>query len=403
MFPPRLLAVVALAVVGACGAELGPLPIALEFREELPGQCPSDQCSDYGLDCGAVISVRVFPGSSDPLTQAEPLLESCIALDAASDLCALSTAGLQLGDLPAERVRIEVAIWSPEDVNNSCPGGPMFDLGGLPLSTFDPQPAFAGSRVFDAGSESLSLASIELACFDSDPLGQCGGGQTEVTAAIDDIDTLLFAPALAAANLRVSVGVPREQPIEGGETVFVIDAADDFELELTRTVPVPQFAATVSRSFPDIACLQVLDVAPQSTTAVTCTNLGSSSAELELTGYLVGKPRVDQLLGLLGEPTFPAGGLVVGRVVDGINQPTGDVTITATTPTGGSAEILYISDDFLTFGTTGPTASHGFFVSRDAPFGTTWTATHLDGRVQDQAVATGLIQGKVTGQLRRYP
>ena len=398
MLPARLLAMgfAPLLLLAACGQDLAPLPIGLEFRTELPGQCPSECCSAYGLDCGAVVSVRLFPGDSDPLTSSSPLNESCVRVDSASDLCALKAAGLELGNIPAERVRIEVAIWSPEDVTDACPSGPMFDLGGLPLTTFAPQPAFAGSRVVDAGDGELSLASIELACFDSNPLGKCGGGETDVSADIDDLDTLLFAPALAASNLRVSVGVPEAQPGTEGETVFVIDAADDYALELIRTVPVPEFSATVATSFTDTACLLVLDVAPQSTTAVTCSAVESSEMELQLTGYLVGKPRVDQLLALLGEASFPTSGLVVGRVVDDIMQPSDNVFISAETPGGGLATVLYISEDFTTVSTIGPTASHGFFVSDDAPFGTSWTAQHIDGRREAISPRTGLIQGKVT-------
>jgi len=301
-----------------------------------------------------------------------------------------------LDALPAKRVRVEVAIWSPEDLDDTCPVGPMFDLGGLPLSTFDPQPAFAGSRIFDAADEGLSFASVELACFDSDPLGQCGGGQTDIVARVDDLDTLLFAPALAAANLQVSVAIPRAQPGGGGDTVFVIDAADDYDLDLTRTVPVPEFGAAVPSSFPDLACILVLDVAPQSTTAVTCTELSGAEPNLELTGYLVGKLRVEQILTTLGEGSFPQSGLVIGRVVDDINQPSAGVTITATTPSGGQAEVLYPSEDFSSFDAVGPTSSHGFFVSRDAPFGTAWSALHSDGRQEERVVRTGLVQGKVT-------
>jgi len=381
---------------GGCGQDLAPLPIGLEFRQELPGQCPSDECGAYGLDCGAVISVRAFPGDSDPSSSQMPLAESCVEVAPATDLCSLSAAGLSVGDLPAQRLRLEVAIWSPDDVDNSCPSGPMFDLGGLPLSTFSPQPAFAGSRVVDVGDDDLSLASIELACFNSNPLGGCAGGETDIRAEIDDLDTLLFAPALAASNLQVSVGVPEARSGDQGETIHVIEAADDYPLDLIRTVPVPEFAATVPSVFPETACVLVLDVTPQSTTAVTCQAVSGPLMALELTGYLVGKLRVNQLLGVLGEASFPDTGLVIGRVVDNINQPSADVTLSALTPTGGQAEVLYISEDFLSASAVGPTASHGYFVSRDAPFGTQWTALHDDGRREEISPRTGLIQGKVT-------
>ena len=98
MLPARMLALA--AVLAACGSDLSPLPIGLEFRQELPNQCPSSDCSSYGLDCGAVISVRAFPGGSDPLMSSEAISESCVILNAASDLCSLSASGLDLGDLP---------------------------------------------------------------------------------------------------------------------------------------------------------------------------------------------------------------------------------------------------------------------------------------------------------------
>jgi len=404
MLPARLLTMAllgsTLAASLGCGKDLPPLPIGLEFRQELPGQCPSTECNAYGLDCGAVISVRAFPGDSNPSTSETPVAESCVEVAAATDLCSLGSAGLALGNLPAQRLRIEVAIWSPDDVDGACPSGPMFDLGGLPLSTFSPQPAFAGSRVVDVGDDDLALAEIELACFNANPLGGCAGGETDIRAQIDDLDTLLFAPALAASNLQVSVGVPEARAGDGGETIHVIEAADDYSLDLIRTVPVPEFAATVPAAFPDTACLLVLDVTPQSTTAVTCQAV-SPSMELDLTGYLVGKPRVNQLLAVLGEASFPDTGLVIGRVVDNINQPSANVTVSALTPTGGQAEVLYISEDFSSASAVGPTASHGYFVSRDAPFGTQWTALHSDGRREELSPRTGLIQGKVTALVVR--
>lgn len=400
MFSARLLARLGLCatLLGllGCGEDLSPLSIGLDFRQQVPGQCPNQTCDSYGMDCGAVVSVRVFPGDSDPLTSTAPLAESCVEVPASANLCALTSADLGLREVPAERVRIEVAVWAPEDLQGTCPSGPMFDLGGLPLTTFDPQPAFAGSRIVDASSSELSIAEIQLACFDQDPLGQCGGGETDVFADIDDLDTLIFAPPPAAANLLVTVGSPIAQPGTSGDTIHVIGAADDYLLELTRAVPVPQFSASVPRTFTDTACILVLDLSPQSTTAVTCTSVSSGLARLDLKGYLVGKPRIDGVLAAIGETGFLERGLVVGRVVDDLDQPAAGVTVSAETPTGGQAEVLYIDESFTGANNTGPTASHGFFVSRDAPFGTRWTAEHTDGRREALAPLTGLIQSKVT-------
>jgi len=395
MFPSRLLTILSIASVLAC-SDLPPLPIGLEFRGEIPGQCPSQDCADYGLDCGAVVSIRVFSADADPFSSEPPITESCIAINPEDDVCALAGAGLELGALPADRVRVEVAIWNPEDLDTICPEGPMFDLDGLPLTTFDPQPAFGGSTIINAGDENIDLASIELACFDDDPLGVCGTEETTVTARIDDLDTLLFAPALAAVNLRVSVGVPKSQPAKGGGTVFVIDAADDYEIDLARTVPVPGFESLVPATFSDVACLQVLDVAPQSTTAVTCSVFTEALDPLDMVGYLVAKQRVDEVLGVLGEPSFPTSGVVVGRVIDAVGQPSGDTTVTATVPGGGTAQVLYVDEGFTTASEIGPTASHGFFLSTTSPFGSSWTAEHSDGRIEQQASVTGLIEGKVT-------
>jgi hypothetical protein len=82
--------------------------------------------------------------------------------------------------------------------------------------------------------------------------------------------------------------------------------------------------------------------------------------------------------------------------VDHTGAPLANVNVM---PSAGSVD--YVSADRSTL-IGSDTSTSGLFIARDVPFGSTWTAVHIgDGRREDGAIRTGLVQDKVTALLIR--
>jgi hypothetical protein len=111
---------------------------------------------------------------------------------------------------------------------------------------------------------------------------------------------------------------------------------------------------------------------------------------VDLTGVRLAKASLDQVLKTLGlAGTFPEKGLVLGMVLDNNGNPLSGVVVTST-----AGLVEYLSADRRNI-LTGATSSSGIFVSRDAPFGSTFSA---HGSVVQMVPSGygGLVDGKVT-------
>ena len=395
----RLLIAVAMAGA-ACSeapADFGPFSIRFTLDDRPGSMCEATSCDEYGMRCGAVVSIRI----RDVEDNNRVVDEACQDVPPSETLCDLGKLGQPtFFNIPPHRLRVEVAAWRREvleadpDLAGNCPGEGLFDLRGVPVSGFQPQPAFAGAAYFDAGEDN-DEAVVPLTCSDARQidLDECGA-QTEIRARIVDIESGLDIDLEQAQSLNVGAAVPRAELQPSGEVVHVIEGPDTVSLAQIPG-PVPIFSAEVDELPGDFMCAVVLDLAPQSTASTTCRQVSGDEAPVELTNVLVGKTTLDQILTALGQPVFPAGGLIIGRVVDHTGVPLDQVVVD---PQAGSVE--YLSAD-RTMLVSGQTTDSGFFVAQNVPYDTLWTAQHLDGRMATSEIRAGLIRGVITSILIR--
>lgn len=414
----RALAAAALCALSCGGDPENLLPFEINYSFDITalGGCPSSQCTSYGMACDTVLQLRI----SDAETGAV-FANLCGSVDADNACGLFSVSGGSTPDflsIPPTMVRIQAAAWrrqvllddpvlsvgcdtdnNPETIDFCCPEGDIFDLQGVPLSDFSPQPAFGGAVYFDITSEDAAVT-IPLACPDpaqvNDP-DECQLPDALITAIPDDLENLndRLTPEQARALFDISAAEPRPQTDGDGETFYVIQSGDKVPLALKEPVEaIPSFQAFSSRRFGDIACVTMLESGGGAETLSTCqTVVQPDPGVLSLFGHYVERDAIDQIKLALGLPALPEQGLVIGRVVDHEGAALAGVRVT---PVQAGVTVQYLNSD-----RTAPigveTSSSAFFVSADAPFNTRWTAQHSDGRQQDgDDFRAGLIQGNVT-------
>jgi len=393
----------ALALLAACQnapQDLGPFAIRFSFDQRDGSTCPSDTCEDYGMRCGATLAIRIRDVADDDKIVAD----ACLPVAPAATLCGLGNiTSPTFFNIPPHRLRIEASAWRPEvleadpDLEGDCPEEDLFDVRGVPLATFQPRPAFAGAAYFDAGSD-VDVALVPLSCSEPSQLDQdeCGlVDTTPIRVTADDIETALDITTDQAQNLQVGLAEPRAMPDGDGGTVYVIDGGNTIPLT-QEPGPIPSFSGETDQTFDTDVCSVLLELTPQSTASVTCQRAAPAAAEIDVRGVLVSVDTLDQVLAAMLADSFPAEGLVVGRVVDHTGAPLASVIVT---PSSGTVE--YLSGDRSTL-VGNRTSSSGLFIARDVPFGSSWTAVHnADGRREDGPVRGGLVEGKVTALLIR--
>lgn len=377
-------------------------PIATEFSirfalDPTAGSlCDETDCRQYTMSCGARLSVRIFDTEGTNSERGTLVGETCEAVKSSEKICDLrNTSQLGIVNVPLHHVRIEVAAWHPADVpENACP--PVtFDAVGRPRVDFQPRPAVAGAKAFDVSSNKVEVW-IPLQCTDIARLDdvEC---RPEITtllrARIDDLAIGFAVSEAQAEGLNVSAAPPT--PVDGSPTAQRIDV-DDF-IGLSRVVdgpPSPTFERDFVGRMSGHLCTVVLDSGPQVTATATCTEVDMDQASIDLRGILVTTGTLQPLLDAMGS-AFPEAGLVVGRVLDRAGTPLAGVRVI---PDAGTVEYLDEAGTGFTGTTTG---SRGYFISRDAPFGTTWRATHPDGRVEQSVQVAGLVNQMVSPVILR--
>jgi hypothetical protein len=367
--------------------------LELELSGGPAQECPSTDCSEIPMSCQMFMSVRILdPG--DPMA---PFHSECLPIPMTiAGLCTIG--GLELKDytLPYTDLEVQVAIY-PEEVvtidpiSNQyvCPTGTTYDnADGFPISgTDEVTPALGGRGYYRPGDETIR---VTLGCSNIEELDKCTGvAAVSVNATVDDFDTHLSVSASEARNLDVRVGQPQPQ---GG--IIVLDSNEATELERTSASSTA-WSGTVNELFSSHACLVVRDDTPQSTTSVTCRRARVTDTLIELNGANAGvrlkTDSLDQILSALSLADFPAEGLTIGVVVDG-GVPVGGQIVTASE---GTIEYLNANRTAVGGTMTSGGANGGVFVSRDAPFNTTFSTS----RAVPPASATkigGRIQNKVT-------
>lgn len=387
----------ALALTAACTgpSTARPFAIRLSLDTELGG-CSSERCDDFGLSCGARVSVRIVRASNGDVVSS-----TCAEVAPSETLCGLGN--LPPGsnvffDLPPEMLRIEVAAWNQDvlsaapELDGECPNREIFDLQGIPLTSFSPQPAFAGAVYFDAGSDETE-AVVPLACPDPSQLDttECAPPVTELLTEVTDMERLRPAGDADAAGLLVRAAAPRTR-IEGDQTVTVLDTADAFVLDREATGGA-RFSTLVSGSISGNLCSLVLEQTAQATTSVVCGRPKQSDV-VQLDSALLPKGVLDQVLAAVGLSEFPAGGMVVGRAFDlETGEPLAGVTMVP--DEGGAGAVQYL--DSSRTGTLGDrTFDNGYFIAQGIPFGTHWSATSDSGLIAAGSLVAGDVEGHVT-------
>ncbi len=387
-------AAVALVVVSGCGDK----PVPFEIRLELADGCGSTtDCADYGMACGASLGVRILDAEAmlqpDGGRTSPALAEKCVWVEPGEELslCDLGSVAVDFRDIPTRRVQIQVAVWNPDDLDDplDCPSNLFSPLGAL--YELSPQPAFAGAAYFAIGSE--PVVQVPLSCRNPAHLNaaECLPATQEVTATLDDMNTNLVVSDAQAAVLDVSVAEPH-QP---SEEEWVIERGDEQSLDLVSSGSSPYWAGSDLPGFTSTACVLAQNTSElQPVTSVACTDQipADPVGTLALSGWVLPKEVLDQILAAAAMSVFPEQGLVVGRVVDDSGNPLAGVVVSA-----ANATIEYVSEDRTTTDGITETSTDAFFISRDAEYNTRFTAIQPDdGREEDGEYRAGLIVGKVS-------
>lgn len=381
----RLAAIAVLAASAACGT---PVPqLRIEFAATAGQACPSTDCQAIPMLCDAVMSIRIV----DPSDASHAFLSQCVRVPAVpkNGMCALRSVDLPPTPVPVRDLDVQVAVYSVDQVPLDpltmepahCPETVAFNaVTGYPVEQ-PSAPSLGGHTYYHPGDDQVivtlgctDLPAINAACTVTPP--------GLVSATVIDFDTRLpvtVGPQGVADHLWVSVGEPHM--LDGG---YVLDPRDALVLRL-ESEQTPRWTAPAPPAFSKYACVEVLEDVARSTPTLRCTQVAPGALPT-LTGTRLLRDTLDNVLKSLTLDDFPDQGITVGMVVDTLARGASDYVVT---PSAGT--VSYVS------ATSGPggskTDASGIFISRDAPFGTKFSATGLS---QTVPAVGGLVAGKVT-------
>jgi hypothetical protein len=401
--------IVALTIVAVAlaGCETPPLTIRVTLTDGKTQQCvdadkaPTTSCSDVSMACRAVLSVRVVPPDEPEI----PYISVCQPLVGAQDkLC--SIAGVDLPSpatpLPRRVLEVQMAVFSRNalddagmrdaDGNYICPRVD-FSANNFPEVAVDCttgecpiRPAVGGRAFYYPGDDETV---VELGCTDLTLLQDetCAGPPTkEVIATVNDFDTWVPVASTTANRLTVSIGEAKGD-IDNGFTL-----TSPLPLARTSSTGVQAWTAELDFNPQTTYCLEVFEDVPQATRSLVCREVSAADLDgIDITGALLSKSTLLDILAAKGRTTFPEQGLVVGLVLDQGNRPVTGARVVPACPPGKTCTVQYLSADRTTFSGT-ETSANGIWISEDSPYGTTfsWSGQPLTPSYG------GLVQGKVT-------
>ncbi len=368
----------------------------MTLDESEHGGCPSTSCLDFGMSCGATVSLRLTDIDSGEVLRSQNgrPLETCVRAEVNETICSLADLAprMELDGMPAKAIRVEVAVWNADevDVNEGCPEM-SFDVFGRPQTDQDPQPAFAGATYFRAGTE--TNVTVPLTCSAPSKLdsNSCAANlPTQTAAQVIDMTTMQLLQDQRASNVEVRVG--EATPVPGApDSGFELKLANLFELILDLDGPAPIWRNAIPLPSLDLICSTTLERIPRATTSVTCEEVDGANEGLTVAPILLDTDVLEDILDALGHETFPEQGILIGRVVDEVSQPMAGVVVT---PSDGTS-VLYLNED-LTVAAPGLTSDSAFFVSTEVAFGADWTAMSFGGERHKGSPRGGLIRGSVS-------
>ncbi len=408
-----------IALLAACSTP----PLKLEFAvSDSPAEsCGAATCAGIQMKCDAVVSIRIL----DPNDPSAPYISQCqlVSFDRTRDLCSLSKLTLDQTPLPEQTLEVQVVVYPATDIPTDpmtndliCPTekeGLTFDVAtgfpsgpiqmqdpADPTHMFEIEPAIGGRAFYHKGD---SETVVTLACNDLAALNDntcLGANSVSVTATIDDFDPPLNpVSTTVASNLTVRIGEPQFESSGSGQ--YVLSPTDARLLDETVISP-PAWGANIDLKFQQTACLEVLEDGAMATATLTCKPVATGTQSVDITGFRLSASLLDEILAALGNPMgILDDGLVIGVVYDDADAFAANQVITATAADGqtcSTCTIEYLAGDrgsIVPGGTK--TSSSGIFVSRDAPFGTTFSTPNTPQAAPGTITAIGgLVVGKVT-------
>jgi hypothetical protein len=361
-------------------------------------------CSDVTMACRAAVSIRVF----NPNDPASPYITVCKELST-QNLCSIAAVDLPqpATHVSAQTLEVEMVVYPSAQLATDpmtgqliCPSGVTFDALGFPEASLQPcdaasgtcapTPAIGGVAFYHPGdSETI----VDLGCVDLAQLNDlsCTGGvAVTVRSSVDDLDTEVAVSSALADQLTVSIGQPKPITLPSGDTYYQLNSVDLTQLTRVPGQSVPAWSGILNRELMPL-CTTVLEDAAGSTTSVRCKTVPPGTYEaanptIDTTGTRLSKPTLDGILAALGATEFPTTGLVIGVVLDANGNPVPNLEITAS-----QGVVRYLTADRT--GLTTQTSANGIFLSEDAPFGATFTAS--SGGLTASGLG-GLIEGRAT-------
>jgi hypothetical protein len=385
--------IAAIVMLAACGPDSTPFQIQFDLQRGDSYRCSSDSCALIGMSCDAAMLIRIVDAADEGVSH----LQQCEYIEANGELCQLGTVQLDPADIPNHPVRIQVAVWSQDEIASynpalraarECPSMSFEPISGEP--TLKPSPALWGQAYFDVGSNGVARVTLNcgnVATLDTDACR--GSGMIHVTANVYDFNALISVPQQDVDNLTVEMGEP-----DLSSTTLQMEDIDPLELTFAGTVS--QWEGDRPQGFLESACVRVFGNELQAARTLRCVPVDAAEAadgELLTRGIFVDSATIDTIEAAVGG--FPMTGVVIGRVLDAGGNPAAGATVASS----GTGSIVYLSDDMTT---TVPnmTSASGVFVSKDiryytGPVPTNWTATLGDIEPVETAIG-GTVDGNVT-------
>jgi hypothetical protein len=388
------------ALVAGCRSEAESFGLHLTWDVDCPtGGDATTTCGDIAVTCDAHALVRIVPDEPGGL----PYYSQCVALVGAADACALAELPIVPSQpIPNQMVRVQVAVWSDEQLRgravgpDGCPEDVQFLLNGRPNPNIqDPQlvPALGGEIYFPVGDR--YEARVPLSCVRHDLLAQEACREKPIIRA-----TVREPLSFGAVQPEVAdeIDVRFGEAMEDGEGGWDLDDVE----ELVRPAGASDavWSNRLIGELPDpVACVEVLLRETRATLAATCQASSAAAVsdnQLALTGFVVRKALVAELLHALRLDDVPTTGLVLGLVIDHRNRPVAGARV-GVTP---SSTIVYPSADFER-ADLDATSATGIFLSTTAAFDSTWSAIDVSGVADDGSARGGLIGDHVSVVLVR--
>jgi hypothetical protein len=403
----KRLAISIAVVASACDAP--PLTLVYTISNGPGGQTCGEEvrsCADMKLECASVLSVRII----SPEVPNEPHVSVCkdIPINGNRDLCSIAQINLPPTDLPKDTLEVQVLVWPRSSVTDPVTGEldclrneVSFESGaGFPISMSGEPPAFGGRTYFHPGDRE-TLVTLGCTYPESVVGATCGGSDVvAVSATVNDFETGVSVSAETGDTLSLLVDEPERQ---GDGHVFNPNTASPLP---RGTLPGPPSWGdlAVPIDLKKSACVEVIEDVPQTVATLACTNQnfpGPSDIDkppprsINLTGVLLSKASLQQILNALQLPAFPDEGLTIGITLESV-LPRSGVTVTATPsvddPTPIPNAVQYLSADRMSVGGTATTSS-GIWVATGVPYGTIFEAR--SGGATSTGIG-GLVKGKVT-------